>query len=518
MGFNRSKRNTVSPGYVPETTTYEGGSGYFMTPELELFVLVGASLFSGDSYYESDEERKGRFYSLVEEVVSKNPSYVADLAIYARRVLGLRSGPSAIVAHLFWSGPKEEAIRASRGVWVRGDEHLETLAYTLANGWKVKSSLKKAVANKLNNLSPFALVKYACRKCDVSQADAIRLTHPEPKDEAHSAVYRYLSWQNSATRKRLPEEWEKAREYVHNLMFNERPTWERILSLKGSTAEAWREAVPHLRGLSLLRNLNNLLKHGLLNDPDVVSAVVRGIMETFNDPFILPYHYALPIIYARETDSSSSLPPPVVRALEEAIHKSAMFVPERLALDTVVLLDHSGSMVSPVSANSKATLLLVATSLAYSLFLRGATVYAFSNDVYRIDRLPGERRTVNPYSLPELYDYLASRASGTYLGRALSVSLQQAEGARRVIVITDEQAHDDSYAPLMRWLSADRERRAYIINVGGYGVSAFPEVDRQIVRLSGYSDRLLDFIDTLEEAFRDPVAGVRQALSRYNLL
>ncbi len=518
MGFNKSKRNTVSPGYVPETTTYEGGPGYFMTPELELFVLVGASLFSGDSYYEGDEERKGRFYSLVEEVISRNPSYVADLAIYARRVLGLRSGPSAMVAHLFWSGPKEEATRASRGVWVRGDEHLETLAYTLANGWKVKSSLKRAVANRMNSLSPFALVKYACRNCDVSQADAVRLTHPKPKDEAHSMVYRYLSWQNSNTRRRLPEEWEKATVYVRNLMFNERPTWERILSLKGSTAEAWREAVPHLRGLSLLRNLNNLLKHGLLNDPEVVSAVVRGITETVSDPFILPYHYVLPIIYAKEADSSSTLPPPIVRTLEEAIHKSAMFVPERLALDTVVLLDYSGSMVSPISANSKATLLLVATSLAYSLFLRGATVYAFSNDVYRIDRLSNGGRTVNPYSLSELYDYLVSRANGTYLGKALSVSLQQAEGAKRVIIITDEQAHDDSYSPLTKWLSSHPERRAYVINVGGYMVSAFPEIDGQIVRLSGYSDRLLDFIDTLEEAFRDPVAGVRQALSRYNLL
>jgi 60 kDa SS-A/Ro ribonucleoprotein len=79
---------------------------------------------------------------------------VASLAQYARQVLGLRSGPSALVAHLFWWGPKEVAKEAAQGVWLRGDEHLETLAYTRAQGWKITKGLKKAVASRLNSMNP----------------------------------------------------------------------------------------------------------------------------------------------------------------------------------------------------------------------------------------------------------------------------------------------------------------------------------------------------------------------------
>lgn len=115
MGFNQNR-----PESWTEHPTHQGGRGFKPSPQQELFLLVSAALFSGDAYYEKDGDRAQRLYSLASELTVKDPQYVADLAIYARNVLGLRSGPSALVAHLFWEGPVEEARRAARGVWLRG--------------------------------------------------------------------------------------------------------------------------------------------------------------------------------------------------------------------------------------------------------------------------------------------------------------------------------------------------------------------------------------------------------------
>ncbi len=143
MSFNTPKQ---TKGVV---WTYEGGVGYSASPETELLLLVAGSLFSGDTFYEGEPLRQRRFYELAHKLSLKDPHYVAALARYARQALGLRSGPSALVAPLL-VGPKEVAEEAAKGVWLRGDEHLETLAYARLQGWKLTKGLKRAVAWRLN--------------------------------------------------------------------------------------------------------------------------------------------------------------------------------------------------------------------------------------------------------------------------------------------------------------------------------------------------------------------------------
>jgi hypothetical protein len=92
-------------------------------------------------------------------VTQADPEFVAALAVFTRQGLGLRSGPSALLAHLFWWGPTPLARETAREVWLRGDEHLETLAYTKAQGWKLRKSLKQAIAERLNAMRPQALLK-----------------------------------------------------------------------------------------------------------------------------------------------------------------------------------------------------------------------------------------------------------------------------------------------------------------------------------------------------------------------
>lgn len=492
MGFNQNR-----PESWTEHPTHQGGRGFKPSPQQELFLLVSAALFSGDAYYEKDGDRAQRLYSLASELTVKDPQYVADLAIYARNVLGLRSGPSALVAHLFWEGPVEEARRAARGVWLRGDEHLETLAYTLAQGWKLRHALKEAVAERLNEMSPQALVKYARGGRQVTQADAIRLTHPSPRDEAHNLTFRYLVGTSDAEKAR------EAREFVNGL--RERfPSWEAILSQKGSTPEAWREALPHMKGLSLIRNLRNLALHGLLSEPEVRFQVLKGIEEsTAPKHFLQPYHYLEAI---RALDQSFPGNYPEVRsALLEAMERSAE-ASTHLGRQALVLVDVSASMYSPLSQRSSVRLVDAAASIGATLYKGGAEVYLYDNDATRLEM----SREASIYDMVEWA--LRQGGGGTYLGETFR-SLLPYTRAKVLLVITDEQVADDAFSPLREWLAQDGERRCYVINVAGYEPTAFPE--RNVVRIAGFSDRLLHVIDAFES--QDIRLGVRKALDKLGL-
>ena len=479
MSFNAPRRTR---GLV---STYEGGVGYLPSPEMELLLLVVNSLFSGDTFYEEDASRRRRFSDLAQLFSQRDPLYVSALARYARQVLGLRSGPSALVAHLFWWGPREVAEAAARGVWLRGDEHLETLAYTRAQGWKITKGLKRAVASRLNAMSPQALLKYHRKGRAFSQRDALILSHPRPQDRAHALVYEWLV----RGKRGLPE----AQAFVARLL-GERPTWERILSAKGASREAWLEALPHLRGLSLVRNLSNLHRFGLLEEEEVRGVLAKKLLSPRVAEWqVYPYQWLQTILRGRE----EGWPGEVLTLLEAALEASLPPLP--LEGETLVVVDVSGSMYAPLSERSQATYALAAASLGALLYRRtGGQLVGFDNHLYPLPLSPKA-------SLADMVSHLLARGGGgTYLGRALEETLPSFQGWR-VVVFTDEQVHDDAYRPLRRWLRQEPQRRAYVVNVAGYRPLAFPE--RGVVRAGGWSERLLEVLVLLEA--HDPVAWVR---------
>lgn len=497
MSFNTSRKSRSDA----EILTHEGGRGFAPSAAMELLLLVTGSLFSGDTFYERDIHRKDRLARLAEPVTQTDPEFVAALAVYARQGLGLRSGPSALLAHLFWWGPTALAREVARGIWLRGDEHLETLAYTQAQGWKLRKALKQAVAERLNTMSPAALLKYRRRGRGVSQKDALILSHPQPKDRDHALVYEYLV--------RGPQALPEAQAYAQALL-EERPTWERILSEQGSTPQAWQKALPHLQGLSLVRNLKNLHEAGLLQDPEARSLLLQKLTrpEEVHRWRLFPYQWLL-AIFQLEALSTSLEELPASRALSEVkaaleLALEATLPPLPLQGPSLVLVDLSGSMFSNLSQHSEATYALAAASLGAVLYRRtGGRLYGFDNDLIELPY--GPEASVAPM----VRHLLDQGGGGTCLGHALQQSLAGFQG-QRVVVFTDEQVHDDAETPLRRWVRAGQGRMAYLVNVAGYAPLAFPE--QGVVRVGGFSERLLALLPLLES--HDPLAWVRMGAWR----
>ena len=148
----------------------------------------------------------------------------------------------------------------------------------------------------------------------------------------------------------------------------------------------------------------------------------------------------------------------------------------------MLLVDVSGSMNSALSARSE----MMRTDAAYGLAIllreiaAKVSVYTFSD---KLAQVPARRG----FALRDAMDS-SQLHNGTYLGTALAAMQEKYD---RLIVITDEQAHDKVPAP---------RGRGYVINVGSYknGVGY-----GKWVHIDGWSEAVVEYIRSLEELGAD---------------
>ena len=79
------------------TTNHEGALAWRMTPEWELYTTVVTTMGVEDKFYEGGEERVRRIADLVRKV---EPEFVAQLAVYTREEMHLRSVPLLLLVEL----------------------------------------------------------------------------------------------------------------------------------------------------------------------------------------------------------------------------------------------------------------------------------------------------------------------------------------------------------------------------------------------------------------------------------
>jgi hypothetical protein len=150
----------------------------------------------------------------------------------------------------------------------------------------------------------------------------------------------------------------------------------------------------------------------------------------------------------------------------------------RLAGRTRLLIDVSGSMDAPLSAQSEMTRLEAACGLAILAreICDEAEIYTFSNEVVKVAPRRG-------FALRDAI--VASQPHcGTYLGKAVTQIDRKGD---RLIVFTDEQSHDVVPAP---------KARGTMINVASYKHGVAHGDWR---RVDGFSEAVIAWIAASEE-------------------
>ena len=421
--------------------THEGAPARQVSTELQLRRSVLACLLWESQFYEDGVEIAGRIAELVPKVAVEK---VAGLAVEAREQMKLRHVPLLLVREMARHKTHRALVSETLArVIQRADELTEFVAIYWKDGKApLSGQVKKGLAAAFPKFDEYQLAKYD-RGGPIKLRDVLFLSHAKPRDEAQAEVWKKLIAGSLTT----PDTWEVAL----SSGADKREAWERLLRER------------KLGGLALLRNLRNVREVG------VDEALVVSAIRSMNTARVLPFRFLAAARYAPKWEE----------ALEQAMLKCVAET-EKLPGKTIILVDVSGSMTAPLSRRSE----MQRTDAAYGLavLLREIAekvgVYSFSDG---LEEVPARRG----FALRDAIDKSQAHSS-TRLGKAVDL-LNHLEDYDRLIVITDEQAHDTVPAP---------RGKGYVINVASYkngvGYGKWTHID-------GWSESVIEYIRAMEQ-------------------
>jgi len=445
--LNILKLSHLAERRVFEPRTHEGGRAAKITPEQALRRSVLSCMLWEDEFYEDGEQIAGRIRLLVPFVAAEK---VAALAVEARERMKLRHAPLLLVREMARHATHRQLVGETLGrVIQRADELAEFVAIYWAGGRQpLSAQVKKGLAAAFSKFDEYALAKYD-RAGAVRLRDVLFLSHARPVDEAQAALWKRLADNELAT----PDTWEVSLSAAGRGDTSKRAVWERLLAER------------KLGALALLRNLRNLHEAG------VAEELVLSALATMKTDRVLPFRFLAAARNAPQWED----------ALEQAMFCALDGRGNRLAGHTVLLVDVSGSMEVNLSQRSEMRRSDAAYGLAILLreIAEKVSIYTFSD---RAQLVPSRRGMALRDALDKSQPHGA-----TFLGRALaSVESHWRTGYDRLVVITDEQAHDDVGAV---------QGKGYVINVAsnrnGVGYGEWTHVD-------GWSEAVVDYIAELE--------------------
>ena len=433
-----ARLNTLNLNAAPRS--HEGAPARHISPEMQLRRSVLACLLWESQFYEDGVEIGGRIAELVPKVAAEK---VAALAFEAREQSKLRHVPLLLVREMARHKTHRAAVSDTLArVIQRADELAEFVAVYWKDGRvPLSGQVKKGLAAAFPKFDEYQLAKYD-RGGPIKLRDVLFLCHAKPRDEAQAAVWKRLIWGRLTT----PD------------------TWEVALSSGADKREAWERLLREqkLGALALLRNLRNMREAGV-DEPLVLNA-----LREMSAARVLPFRFLAAARHAPRWEE----------ALEQAMLKSLASA-DKLPGKTIALVDVSGSMTAPLSRRSE----MQRTDAAYGLAVllrevgREVAVFSFSDSLVEVPARRG-------FALRDAID-TSQRHNGTYLGKAVE-ELNRREKYDRLIVVTDEQAHDTVPAP---------HGKGYVINVASYkngvGYGKWTHID-------GWSESVIEYIRALE--------------------
>lgn len=490
---------------VTDTVNAAGGLAFRKSNAFALITLVFNALLSkatADKYYESEAATIARLQTLVAE----DPELGAKCAVFARRVLGLRSishTVAAIVCHVTKGQGLPWVRPFVQSVVYRADDAIEiTAAYfhLYAKGVSIRKAskrrgkkvpvtlpnpLKRGVADALEQLDGYALAKYKKSSAPVSLADLFNLYHPKPRPENAEAVAAFIKGE------------------LKNV-----DTWEARVSKAGpdkvKKEEAWCSLFEErkLGYFAMLRNLRNILEQA----PGAVDHAIKFLKNktAISKSLILPFQF----LRAYREIEACGLPraAEVALAIDEAMSIACQNIPV-LPGRTLVALDESGSMGARDTDTSPAG----RGSMFAAIVLKsqpGADFMAFSTNA----QLQPMDTSSTLFGLTKA---IRSRwQSGSTNFHAIFDTATAAY--ENIIIISDQEGWTLGKSWTSEMGAPTSARRRYeqrvkvlpfitVFDLAGAGEMMFPE--DSVATLSGWSEKVFTL---LRELRKDPAALVNE--------
>jgi hypothetical protein len=482
------------------TFTHEGGDALAREPESDLFLLAATNMVGEDTFYERASKRDARFVALVHSVTKSNPSFVAGLAPYLRSTMLMRSA-SVVMAAEYVAAGGERGRAVVDGALQRADEPAELLGYWLAtHGRNVPMPIKRGIADGARRLyTERAVLRYDGLSRQVRMADVIELTHPSPRDDRQSALFKHLLDRRhrdvsvadpdvlpvlaaAAALDAVPAE--ARREHLASGALGDAGfSWERLSGWLpgGMDADAWEAVIPTMGVMALVRNLRNFDEAGI-SEP-AIDAVIAKITDADEVVRARLFPYQVWSAYKHAPSDTWK------RALGRTLDHTIANIP---ALDgTLVVIDTSGSMQAPVSDRSKLQRVEVAAVMAMATAKRATDV-----DVVIYGERNARVRGLDGASIlggvAEVVRSVGSVGHATF-GHTAIARWYDPKRHRRAVIFTDDQQHDSGRVRL------DHVPLIYTFDLAGYGPSALSAGRGGRYTLGGFTDATFTAMKVLEE-------------------
>ncbi|WP_371618141.1 TROVE domain-containing protein [Streptomyces sp. NBC_00454] len=490
---------------------HHGSRGFVRDPRSELFLLAVSNFVTQQTSYESGEARDDRFAALVRTLAVTDPEWTAGLLGWLRgdgnmRTASLVGAAEYVKARLdagATGGPSNRQVVDS--VLRRPDEPGELLAYwTATYGRNVPKPVKRGIADAVRRLySAAALLKYDTASKGYRFGDVLNLVHasPDPDKPWQGELFRH-----ALDRRHHPETAEVPadnRTLVAHRTLMELPvaerrdvvtasdgaerlaaagmTWEALAGwLQGPMdAAAWEAVIPSMGAMALLRNLRNFDQAG------VSDAVAEQVAAKISDPQTVARSRQFPFRYLAAYQHAPSLR--WAYPLEQALGHSLANVPA-LPGRTLILVDRSGSMWSPLSDRSELNRADAAAVFGTALALRAeeARLVQFGTSSKEVAYSRGE----SVLKVLERFQDLG----GTYTAEAVRTHYA---GHDRVLIITDEQAtyaHGGDPTSLV-----PDTVPVYTWNLAGYRMGHAPSGSANRHTFGGLTDAAFRMVSLIED-------------------
>ncbi len=467
------------------TRNAAGGVAWDTDARTKLATVLLSSFACGDHYRNANEQLQ-QIQDLAVEI--DDWEWCAKSAIFARDHMGMRTSSHFLAAicarHEF--GGKRDFLNS---IVVRPDDMCEIIgAYWALAGNKapLPAALKRGFADRFQRFDEYQVAKYAGGSRDVSLTDVMRLCHfggplaaKLSKDELAPPA-----------------------------------TWEVGLSAAGSDpaarARVWAELLSEkkLGYMALLRNLRNIAQDA----PDQLRAACAQLVD--NDrrrrarvfPFRLftAYNQFDPIQggshWGRQA-TGINLPARdknlILDSLEKACDDSLEVIPE-FDGPTLVVVDTSGSMSSLISQRSTMSCMAVGFFIGACLAkkLPESDIAHFADDAEMIDL--GRRSAGVTTLVQRLFQVSGRVGHGTNFSSIFGLSAIREGKYRRIIVLSDMQSWYGNESVGSQWASRQKAF-VYSFNLHSDGTSMFDTKNPRFMQLSGFSDKIWEFIPQHEE-------------------
>ena len=511
--INPTKHSVLATRITSEITTNEEGAPAFVLPaKTRLIERVLGAFWSEDSFYKKGAETAEAIVKDIEEVSRTDPKFILQLAAYARNEVYMRTTPQVLLAEASRLEYCKPYIRQyTPKIVKRPDEICDVLAYLITKygdkdgkNKKIPNQLKWGLADAFQKFDEYQLFKYDSNKSKVSLGGALRLIHRHAGFPVSKAMSDYLekdlvdeeALPKIAAVKRLLQKDTIDVEAI-NLIEQSHVTWEVLISKFGSTKDTWSIVAPNMPYMAKLRNLNNFLK----NKVDV-----SEVLEELTDPIRVKNSKQLPFRFYsayHEVDDQK-----IRRAIAKALELSVSNVP--LEGKTAVAVDLSGSMAATISEKSKVQRRNIGTILGaiavkksnesiaigfgtHALEARLNPDDTILTNMEKIDRLPTDHST----EAWKIFGVIGNRV----VDRIIVLSDMQCYGGTGWFYGgTSLQKAFDTYVK-----EVNPKAKLYSIDLAAYGTSQFPSFQKNVVLLSGWSDKVLDLINLTEN--KDAMIG-----------